>query len=238
MSRTVPAPRARLGVLAAALAALALAGCSSTPAPTPEPAAPSVAPSAAPVVTEAPAEPAASAPASAAPAASDSAALPPEPAAPVLVAASPAASGAVAREAGAFSRGTATCILNGSSDRLTIRIENADTDQAEYTNTNGTEAFPSATWRCMKGDASTASGAPIATITIASGESFTVRSYNPPFGGCAPWVAVNGDSRCIEAIGGTTAFKIGKHPITAKRMADTGSFNDGGWIVFEVRIAG
>ena len=151
-------------------------------------------------------------------------------------AASPAASDAVAREAGWFSRGTATCIWNGSADNLKINIVNADSGQADYADTNGTVSFASRTWRCMKGDGLTSSRAPMATVTIASGETFTVQSYNPPGGGCAPWVAINGDGRCLN-VGGTTSFKIGKHPITGKRVEDSGTYMEAGWIQFEVLIS-
>jgi len=221
---------ARLGMLAAIGAAFVITGCTAAPAPATAPTAPSAvpaAPSVAPSALSAVSSPVAEAPVA--------------PPAPDLVAqapGSPAASDAVAREAGLLTRGTATCIWNGSSDDLKVAVEDSDTDQAEYTNTSGTVAFPRGTWRCMKGDAATASGAPMATVTVVSGESFTVQSYNPPYGGCSPWVAVNGDNRCIETIGGTTDFKIDKHPIKGKRTDDTGSFSDGGWITFEVLISG
>jgi len=94
--------------------------------------------------------------------------------------ASPAASAGVAREADAFGKGTATCIWTQATDDLWIAIANADTNRAADTNTNGTEPFRSGTYRCMRSDAATSSGAPLATVTIASGESFRLQSHNHP----------------------------------------------------------
>lgn len=125
------------------------------------------------------------------------------------------------RQAGAITRGTAVCIRNSSSDTLRIEITQAENDQPEYADTNGTEDLAPNGSRCMKSDSLTAGGTARAKVTIASGETFVVEGFNPPWD--PSWIAVNGDAR-TPAVGATTDFKIGKHPIVAQRNADVSSY--------------
>lgn len=128
------------------------------------------------------------------------------------------------RQAGAITRGTEVCITNGSSDPFTIEVLQSG---PTYPSTAPTEFGPRTT-RCIDSDSYAASGAAYARVTIASGERFTVQGFNPPFD--PPWIAVNGDGRSLQ-IGGTTDFKIGKHPIVGERIEDSS-----GYVQFAVSI--
>ena len=227
MTRSHRTTTARLGMLAAIGAAVVITGCTAAPAPTPVPAAPSAAASAVPAAPSA----AAALPS----AAVDAAAVASKPELVVDAPASPAASDAVAREAGFFSRGTATCIWNGSSDDMKVNVYAATASSDGYGNTNGMVAFPARTWRCFKGDSLTDEGAPRAIVRIPNGNDYTVKARNP--GDSDPWISVNFDERPIGSIGGTTSFNFGTYPVTAKRIEDSGSVMEGGWIQFEVYIS-
>lgn len=214
--------------MSGAIAALTLAACSGAPAatPTPEPPAATVAPSEVPATSIAPAD------------ASPVAILPTPDVAPPIAAAetpatgaaSPAASDAVGREAGILFRGAAVCIKNASSDPLQIAITRSDNDQDGYRNTSGTETFARGTWRCMKSDTTAKGDAALARITIASGEVFRVSGFNVPLPTSDPEISVDDDWRQL-AVGRSTSFKIGKHPITAVRQSNTDD-----WVIFHVVI--
>lgn len=133
------------------------------------------------------------------------------------------------RRAGSITRGAAVCVFNGSDDDFSVQITQSEDNQDGYRNTSGTETFAAHSWRCMKSDSYTAAGTARMRITIASGEQFRVEGFNPPWD--PPWIAVNGDSRSRE-VGETTHFKIGKHPIVAERIDDTGDY-----VRFDVRIS-
>jgi len=220
----------RLGMLAAIGAAFVITGCTAAPAPTTAPAAPSAvpaAPSAVPAASSAVPSPVAEAPVA--------------PPAPDLVAqapGSPAASDAVAREAGLFSRGTATCIWNGSGDTLQILIERSYDEQEGYKDTNGTVSFDPRTWRCTKGFSGPGL-TPKLTVTIPSGDKFIFMGYNVEYGpDCLTYVTLNDVRRCMEQVGATGSYTMGRYSVTAKRVEDSGSTLEGGWISFEFLISG
>lgn len=131
-------------------------------------------------------------------------------------------SGSADRRAGDITRGTAVCVRNESSDRLEIAITGAQDDQAEFADTDGSELLGIGWTRCMKSDSLTAGGTATARITIASGEVFRVQGFNPPWD--PAWLAVNGDARELAVVGGTTDFKIGKHPLRGERLTDTSHY--------------
>ena len=143
----------------------------------------------------------------------------------------PAAPRPVERKAGLVSDGTAVCIVNRSSDVLSITIIRSEGGQEGYGDVSGTDNFPPGTQRCMKSDTVTASERAVARITIASGEQFQPSGFNTPLPGYEPWIEVNNDSRELE-VGDTTDFKIGKHPIQGERRPDVN-----GWKLFVARIS-
>lgn len=215
MAHRIPAGTTRRGLVAAALAAVVLAGCGSTPAPTQEPAAPS----AAPAVTQVPPSPA--------PVASE---VPP-PRLDATPAGSPAASAGVARGASGTMDGAAACLRNGFGETLQIRIVGADNDSPAFANTDGTEAMRFGDWRCLKGrtDTTPTAKAPTATVTGPNG-TVDVKIWAEPGGGCEARISVDGESRCL-AVGENRTSAVGGFRVYVERKRDQWP-----WSMVEVRL--
>ena len=136
----------------------------------------------------------------------------------------------VERKAGMISDGTAVCIINQSSDTFSITITGSEGDQDGYGDVSGTDNFSPRSQLCMKSDTFAASDRALARITTETGERFQLSGFNPSWGG-EPWIEVNNDARELGTEA-TFVFKIGKHPIQARRLADVN-----GWKFFVARIS-